>query len=486
MRAAFPVNLVLNAQVPAGRNLREHLVEQLRTAMLSGQMATHEPLPSTRALAAATGVSRGTIVAVYEELVGEGYVVVVPGSGTFVANDFPQDASSPRRPVSERAASEANSPEPEQSKVTVNLSPGSPTTGIHRSREWASAWRFAVRQELPGRLPDVAGEEEFRVRIADHLRVARRMQCATEDIVVTAGTSDGLGLLVQALREGRPFGTHIATENPGYPASRRVISRHGARPVPISVRAGGMDIEELARSEKPFAAALLTPSHQYPLGGRLPVAARLAMLDWASSTGAIIIEDDYDSEFRHGAPPLPSISSLDREQRVVLVGSFSKILSPWIRCGYLVIPDPVLRAQVLEIRDAMGQPVSGLLQSALSEFLHSGGLRRHLVRVGREYAHRRKLVIAATSTLAPRVRLNATEGGLHATLSWDAKGEPAEAITADLAARGINVASLRGYYHGPSEPDQHGIVFGYGAPTDLELRAALDAIRGAFARMSFD
>ncbi|ALG29523.1 hypothetical protein AOZ07_11400 [Glutamicibacter halophytocola] len=473
------MDLVLDAERAPGYGVREHLVEQLRAVILAGQARATEPLPSTRSLAAAVGVSRGTVVAAYEELAGEGYVTIVPGSGTFVAADLPAASSSPS-PSTARGAAETFTRAQEPPRRTINLSPGSPAAPLHRNHEWKVAWREAARRELPDLPPPPAGEAEFRAAIADHLSAARGVQCAANDIVVTAGARDGLGLLVHALQGDRSTGIRIATESPGHHASRAVISRLGAIPVPIPVRDGGMDVDRLADASGPFAAALVTPSHQYPLGGRLPVPSRLALLKWAKCTGAVVVEDDYDSEFRHGAPSLPAIASLNDEGRVVLVGTLSKTVSPWLRCGYLLVRDDELRARVLETREVLGHPVSGIVQIALSEFLRTGGLRRHLVRVAREYAHRRGLVIEATADLAPRIRLDAIEGGLHATLSWE-NGGPDESVVEALAREGVEVAPLSACYYGPTEPERRGIVFGYGAPTDLELRTALDAIRDALA-----
>ncbi|WP_104168870.1 PLP-dependent aminotransferase family protein [Arthrobacter sp. SX1312] len=475
MRHAFPLNLVLQTERPPGHTAREHLTGQLRAALLSGQVAARDPLPSTRALAAAMGVSRGTVVSVYEDLAGEGYVVSVPGSGTFVADDLPVTAAQSAPVQPKPAPRDHGVSPPNRASEVINLSPGSPSTGFHAKRDWVAAWRNAVKRGLPSLLPPPAGDEGLRSLIADHLCSARGVQCSADEIVVTAGTSDGLGLLLHGLRAEGPAGARIATENPGYPTARKVITHLGATPVPIPVRDGGMDPDALAREPGPFAAVLLTPSHQYPLGGRLPVAARLAMLAWANDTGAIIIEDDYDSEFRHGAPSLPAIASLDTGHQVALIGSYSKTLTPWLRCGYLVIQDHDLRARVLDVRETLGQPVSGIVQTALAEFLRNGGLRRHLVRVGREYAHRRSLVIAGTANLAPHIRLDAIEGGLHAAFSWE-DGTPAEHIVTRLSKRGIRVAPLGTYYHAETYPQRQGIVVGYGAPTDLQLRLALQEI----------
>lgn len=478
MRHAFPMNLIIPEGTAPVRRAREHLTEHLRAALLSGNVAAGDPLPSSRVLANAVGVSRGTVVAVYEDLAGEGYLVIVPGSGTYVAQGLAVSAVSPstaaRSPGESRAATSAL-PAKALAKATVNLSPGSPATNFSKNRDWVAAWRSAVKQDLPGLPPAASGDEQLRELIAHHLRTARGVVCAPADIIVTAGTSDGLALILQAQRSQGQEQARIATEDPGYRAAREVISACGGTPVPIPVRDGGMDPEALRRTPGKFSAALLTPSHQYPLGGRLPVAARLDFLAWAKELGAIILEDDYDSEFRHGAPLLPAIASLDHEERVVLIGSYSKTLTPWLRCGYLVISDPELRSRALRLREAIGQPVSGLVQSALAEFMRSGGLQRHLVRVGREYAHRRKLVITVAEALGPHCSLEAVEGGLHAAITWAGSPHADEAV-ALLAERGVELASLSKYYHDGSRALRNGIVFGYGAPTDLQLRHALDEI----------
>lgn len=480
------MNLFLPEVLQPGHGAREELAKQLRAALLSGQVQAGDPLPSTRVLASAVGISRSTVVSVYEDLAGEGYVISLPGSGTYVAEgllartsalatavDTPRSDS---RLLDGSVSAEGFDPQ------RINLSPGSPSTSFRSNRDWVAAWRYAIKQDLPALPPPPAGDGALRELIAQHLHSARGIECAAEHIVVTAGTSDGLALVLYS-QPGGASGLRIATENPGYPTARRVIQASGAIPIPVSVRDGGMDIESLKRTPGRIDGALITPSHQYPLGGRLPVSARLELLAWSKETGAYIFEDDYDSEFRHGAPPLPAIASLDQEGRVVLIGSYSKTLTPWLRCGYLLIADPDLRTRVIQMREALGQPVSGVLQTALARFLQSGGLRRHLARTSRAYAHRRGLVLAAVSRLRPGYTLEAVEGGLHATISWD--GAPdANLVVGRLAERGIQLAPLSRYYHDGSSASRNGIVFGYGAPTDLQLHHALEEILTVLQRAS--
>lgn len=481
MRHPIPMNLVLDATSPAGVGVRQHLTEQLRKALLAGQVSAGDPLPSTRTLASTMRISRGTVVSVYEDLAGEGYVVVCPGSGTFAAFNLPsgRNVDTPARQPWERKLSSDSKPTDGQPSVSssavVNLWPGSPSSRLRSNRDWKAAWRNALKREPLAFPPGPAGSSEVRQLIAHHLASARGIQCSADEIVITAGTSDGLSLLIYALRERQQEPLQIATEDPGYPAARHVIARLGGEAVPIAVHDGGMDPAAVGATPGSFVAALLTPSHQYPLGGRLPVAARLAMLDWAHREGAFLVEDDYDSEFRHGAPALPAIASLDTTGRVVHLGSYSKTLTPWLRCGYLVVPDPELRANLLAVRTDLGQPVSGVVQAAVAEFLRSGGFRRHLGRMGREYAHRRKLVLKATADLRPQICVGAVEGGLHATLSWN-NGPTTREIVTRLDEHSVRVAPLTEYYHSGSPRTRDGIVFGYGAPTDLQLQSALRTI----------
>ncbi|RXZ39120.1 PLP-dependent aminotransferase family protein, partial [Agromyces binzhouensis] len=222
------------------------------------------------------------------------------------------------------------------------------------------------------------GSPRLRAEIAEHLRHARGVTSSPDDVVVTAGTSDAVALLATALRilvDGTP---RVAVEHPGYPSARRVLVRRGAlETVPVPVDRDGIDVDALRGIRPAPHAVLVTPSHQYPLGGRLPVATRLALLDWAEASDALVFEDDYDSEFRHVGPPLPALASLDRTGHAVLIGSFSKVLTPWLRLGYLVLPaNPALREAVAAVRDDETCPVPGIAQTAAAELLATGAVRR--------------------------------------------------------------------------------------------------------------
>ncbi|MGY4857764.1 MocR-like pyridoxine biosynthesis transcription factor PdxR [Cryobacterium sp. AP23] len=475
--------------------LAAQLAGALRLAILNGTLRHDEPLPSTRALAGSVRVSRGTVVAAYDQLAGEGYLQATPGSATRVmverhsagtvtglstpgrntgahpASREPA-AAPPSEPTAARRADRATGP-------VIDLAPGHPSTRTLVDPAWTAAWRSAVSASGRSDSPPDTGTPELRAAIAEHVRRARGLACRPDDVIVTAGTSDalaGIGLALAALAGSTdvpPRTPHIAVEDPGYPTARRVLRRVGAHLEPIRTGDDGIDLAELAALSPAPHAVLVTPSHQYPLGSSLSVQSRLDLLDWARASGAVVIEDDYDSEFRFGTSPLPALATLDTSGRVALVGSFSKTVTPWIRCGYIVATGD-LGAALREVRHDLGPSVSGVQQAALARYLESGGLARNVTRVRREYAHRRALVISRLGAL-PGVRLAGLDGGLHVVVHVDvAGGADASALVTQAAARGVRVATLADY--AVLERGQHGLVLGYGSPADLELGRALDVL----------
>jgi GntR family transcriptional regulator/MocR family aminotransferase len=459
----LPLILDRGSAVP----LAAQLAEALRRAILDGTLRQDEPLPSSRTLAASVRVSRGTVVAAYDQLAGEGYLLTRPGAATRILVHTP--AAGESRPLRS-----ARTPPPAPAAAAlIDLVPGHPSTRDLVDPAWTSAWRAAVAASGRSDSPPAAGTERLRTAIAEHVRRARGLGCSPDDVVVTAGTSDALASLGLALGGRHPAA--VAVEDPGYPAARRVLSRVGARVVPVPTDAHGIDLVALAALAPLPDAVLVTPSHQYPLGGSLSVQNRLDLLDWARTAGAVVIEDDYDSEFRFDSMPLPALASLDDSGRVALVGSFSKTITPWIRCGYIVTTGDLGR-EVRAVRHDLDPTVSGVQQLALARYLESGALARNITRMRREYSHRRNLVLDRLGAL-PGVRLDGLDGGLHAVVHVDPTiCTTAADLVAAAAARGVRVASLADY--AVVDRGRHGIVLGYGAPTDLELGRALDVLAG--------
>jgi GntR family transcriptional regulator/MocR family aminotransferase len=474
----------------AGRPVGIQLVEGLRRGILGGTLRPGDPVPSTRSLAAELGVSRSAVVTAYEQLAGEGYLEMRQGAPTRVAvlDRGPTDAATPStaEPAAPRVTSNGRMPHHGATssrdstaapEPRIDLQPGRPSTARIDTRAWRAAWRHAAALEIPSDSPPLFGVQRLREEIADHLRQARGVACTADAVVVTAGTSEALAVAASALALLTGREPVVAVEHPGYPAARRTLERRGARTVPTAVDADGVVVDALRRMPHPPDAVMVTPSHQYPLGGRLPVAARLELLEWARGADALVFEDDYDSEYRHLGPPLPALASLDEGERVVLVGSFSKVLTPWLRLGYLVLPaNPALRDAMALIRTDERCPVPGIAQDAAAALLASGAVRRHIAVTRRDYAHRRRLVLEALDGI-PGAPLSGLDGGLHAVVRLPHHAASA-AVVRRLSAEGVAVAPLADYSAVPGD-EEPGIVLGYAGVSDTQLAEGLARIRAA-------
>lgn len=506
---------ILVIERDTGRPVGLQLVEGLRRGILTGTLRAGDAVPSTRGLAAELGVSRSAVVAAYEQLAGEGYLEVRQGAPTRVAElvrdvlpgspgasgalgtsrtdeehsgersaSIAAIAPSTPRASTRTAGDGRRADQGTAHEARIDLQPGRPSTARIDTRAWRAAWRHAAALGISSDSPPLFGVERLREEIADHLRQARGLVCGAHDVVVTAGTSEALALAASALALLSDRPPVVAVEHPGYPAARRTLERRGARIVPTPVDADGIMIEALRRMPQPPDAVMVTPSHQYPLGGRLPVAARLELVAWARATDALVLEDDYDSEYRHLGPPLPALASLDDADdagdgrgRVVLVGSFSKVLTPWLRLGYLVLPaNPALREAMALIRTDERCPVPGVAQDAAAALLASGAVRRHIAVTRRDYAHRRRLVIEALDGIQ-RAPLSGLDGGLHALVRLPDLATSA-LVVQRLTAEGVAVASLGDYSAVPGE-EEPGIVLGYAGASDTQLAEGLTRIRAA-------
>jgi GntR family transcriptional regulator/MocR family aminotransferase len=449
--------------------LAAQLVRRLREAILDGTLRPENTLPASRRLATELGISRGVVVRAYEQLAGEGYLESRGSGGTRVA------VRSDGRGMASGGTEAASGAEP---TPTIDLTPGRPSGAPFRDRDWRAAWRKAVAEPVEVELPAALGTPALRTAVAGHLAASRGLMVSADDVVITAGTSDALQLVVAALR-GQSGPPGVLMEDPGYPTARRVLSAAGATVQTLPVADDGLEAAQLAALAPRPDAILVTPSHQYPLGGRMPVKERLALLAWAEAHGAIILEDDYDSEFRHRRMPLPALASLPSSADVVLVGTFSKSLSPWLRCGYLVARG-TFGQRLKDARLDLGTPVPGVMQSALANYIAGGGLARHIARARRQYAHRRILLLERLGGRAD-VQLAALDGGLHAVIRLQ-PDVPAERLAAQALEHGVQVVTLASYFS--ERTPENGIVIGYGAPTDLQLAHALDVIAGILDRIA--
>jgi len=453
MRSAREVTLPVRLDRDADAPLPAQLVGQLRTLLADGVLRPGDPLPSTRALATHLGVARGTVVAAYDQLTAEGWFVGAAGRATSVNPRLHEVHPEPPAAPGPRPAPAA--------RPLIDLRPGQPMQSGVVGPEWRAAWRRAADAGVDVEV-DPLGWPPLRAAIADHLRRMRAVVRDPEQIVITAGGRDGLALLLTA-----SGARTVGVEDPGYPSLRRVLGRVG-----VAVTSLPADLHGLVTDALPAPApdvVIVTPSHQYPLGGSLPIDRRQQLLAWAHAHRVVIVEDDYDSELRYTSSPLPALTSLDADGAVALLGTFSKTLTPALATGFIVAP-PSLLGAVADARAALGSPVGLVPQRALASYLESGALTRHTQRMRNLYRRRRTLVVRALRGL-PEVRVYPMDGGLHAVVEHDR--DEASVIDA-LAARGVAASALSSYWAGGGS--RTGLVFGFGGVPDADLTAGLEAI----------
>jgi len=352
-------------------------------------------------------------------------------------------------------------PEPERLGA-ISFQPGIPAIAPLAADVWRAIWRRVAAQLPPNRYGSPAGEPELRAAIAGYLGRARAVACRPADVVVTGGALQALDLVARATLGA---GGSVGIEDPGYPLARQVFAAAGATIIPLPVDDDGVQVERLPQGPAAPLLAYVSPSHQYPLGVRLSVARRIALLAWAEANDSLIVEDDYDSEFRFDATPLPSLAGLDTGGRVVYIGTFSKVLSPALRVGYLVAP-PALHERVVALKRLTDFQTSWPVQRALATFVAEGHLERHIRRMRRYYAANRAMLRAALAPIAHLGRLRGMEAGLHAYLELREGIDPARVVRRAYE-RGVIVTSLDEHYLGP--PDRHGLLLGYGGLTRDEI-----------------
>ena len=461
MRSAPEITLPLQLDSTTPGSLSAQLAGRLRQLIADGVVAPGEAVPASRALAAHLGISRGSVVVAYDQLLAEGYLSAVAGRSTVVNPQLRRVHPRPVRPVV---------PEPAPAPAGLDLRPGHPWVSEVAGPAWRSAWRRASSEPVDVTVPPL-GLEALRTAWADQLRRMRAVVRDPGQLAVTAGGREGLALLLLTLATGRRSPLRVGVEEPGYPSLRRVPARFGAQVVPLPVDEYGLRVADLPTGADAPDLLVITPSHQYPLGGSLPIDRRQALLEWARRHQVVIVEDDYDSELRYTSQPLPALAALDdpAEGRVVLLGTLSKTLTPTLAIGYLALPQWLVPGVVQTRRD-LGQPVGLVPQRALAHYLEGGALRLHTQRTRNRYRRRRAQVLAALSEV-PGLRVYPMDGGLHAVAETL---RPEAEVVAGLAAAGVEVSPLSQYWTGATT--RSGIVFGFGATSDGELARGLAEI----------
>jgi GntR family transcriptional regulator/MocR family aminotransferase len=481
-RTASAAIAALSVDRPSRRSLQHQIVRQIRQFILSGRLRQGMRMPSTRGLADELGVSRITVTLAYEQLSSEGYVEARRGSGMYVCSTIPDQVLKVTRKDAGRKRLPALPPRDGQVEARPHrpFQVGAIDPKLFPNATWsrllAKAWRNPV-SALTG-VPDSFGWRPLRNAIARHLADWRGMACDASQIVITSGTADAVDIIGRCAFAP---GDMVLVEEPGYPPMRFGLAKNGLAVSSVRVDDEGFD---LAAAAPRVAAkgAVLTPSRQFPLGATLTLTRRLKLLDWVARTGGYLIEDDFDSEYRYRGAPLPALMSLDRGERVIYLGSFSKILSPTIRIGFMVLPTPLLQKVRAYLR-LRGVAAALTAQPALGEFMLSGDLAVHIRRTRRLYAQRQEALISAAGMLDELLELVPSTAGMHlvADLAPGLKQRMTDQEAARLAAKaGVVVSPLADYF--AAHPDRSALLLGFAGFSEGELTRSVRVLADALRR----
>jgi len=465
--------------------LHRQIYQWMRRAILDGQLQPRQKLPSTRTLASLLAVSRNTASTAYEQLQAEGYVERTIGSGTTVAHFFPE--RDPSAPVAARGPSPVSHPDlspfgraaqsrsvpaflvrpPSAEPPAFRL--GTPARDLFPYRLWAQLLARHARYSLP-RQSDYqhsAGYRPLREAIAAHIALTRGVRCQADHLLITSGSQAALDLTARLLVDR---GDVVWMEDPGYPGAWAALEGAGASLTPVPVKADGIQVAQ-GRALSPRARlAYVTPSHQFPLGVTMSLQQRLALLHWAQEANAWIVEDDYDSEYRFGARPLEALQGLDRADRVIYIGTLSKVLFPAVRLGYVVVPAALMDLFTMAQRfQSIHPPI--LEQMVLADFIAAGHFARHLRRMRGLYAGRLEaLLTAISSECGHLLEAQAPQAGMH-LVGWLPPGMADMEVERRAARAGIEVVALSAMSRQPLP--RGGLVLGFAGCSEADIQAGV-------------
>ncbi|MET9516623.1 PLP-dependent aminotransferase family protein [Streptomyces sp. NPDC002994] len=452
-------DLHLELEKAGSGSRRAVLMRALREAIRGGRLAAGTRLPPYRSLAADLGLARNTVADAYAELVAEGWLTARQGSGTRVAQRAAPTAPAQRARTPTRAA-----------RPTYDLVQGRPDPSAFPRSAWLASARRALTAAPndafgPG---DPRGRAELRQALAEYLARVRGVRADAGRIVLCSGAAHALRLLA------RVVGGTWAVEAYGLPFHRALLAEEGVRTVPVGVDEDGARVGDLAGSGTASGTVLLTPAHQFPTGGPLRPERRAAVVDWARATGGLVLEDDYDGEFRYDRQPVGAVQGLDPDH-VVLIGSVSKSLSPTLRIGWMVLPERLMDG-VVAAKGEREQWSSATEQLTLADFVASGAYDRHVRRMRQRHRRRRDQLVEVLAERAPHVRVTGIAAGLHAVLELPPGTE--RAVVKAAAWQGLAVEGLSDYRHPDSGGggERDGLVVGYSTPAEHAYAGALDAL----------
>ncbi|WP_291313570.1 PLP-dependent aminotransferase family protein [Corynebacterium sp. UBA2622] len=449
----FTVDRLLPTPLPV------QIAAGMRELVSTGRLAAGDRVPSTRDLAARLGVSRGSVVSAYDQLLSEGFLLSSQGAPTII---HPELVAGPRLPT---PRPRTTGPRPARGPARISLKPSSANAGTIRPAAWRRAWRVAAAEPASG--VDKSGEPALRHAIADHLRLSRGLAVDPDDVLVTGGSREGLLLILMALGHG----LRVGVEDPGHPGLCSVIPLAGHSAVTCGTDEMGVVVAELPED---LDALLVTPSHLYPLGGPMPAPRRSALIEWAAGSGTVLIEDDFNAELRYRVSPQPTLSTVAGEAAVVTLGTFSTLLSRQLAAGY-VVADADTIDMLRETRELLGMPVSAVTQRAIAHLLAGGYVRRNTRSVHSQLLRRREVirerVLPALLTAGATV-LGASEGvGADVAIAFTGAGEKAR-FERFLASCGLICSSLPARGTGREE----GFILSFAHLKDEEFTCAVDLL----------
>jgi len=474
----------------APKALHRQIYDAYRAAIVTGSLRPKQRIPSTRVLATELGVSRFPVLNAYAQLLAEGYIESRVGAGTVVSISIPDQVTS-SEPTHVRLSASCSGPRRVARRASLF-----PRV---ESSPWLGGWgAFGVGQVAFDQFPlhlwsslvarrcrnmdakafhygDLKGSKALRETIASYLRTARSLHCQAEQIMVVSGSQQALEVSARVLLDP---GSRVWMEEPGYRLARNVLALAGCHLVPVPVDMEGLNVAAGIERCRKARAAFVTPSHQFPLGVTMSASRRLRLLEWAQSSGSWIIEDDYDSEYRYRGMPIAALQGLDANARVIYIGTFSKVLFPSLRLGYIVIPSDLID-RFLTIRRAMDLGPPGFHQEVLADFINEGHFARHIRRMRVLYRERRSALVESISKeLGSMAEMLGDEAGMH--LAVTLRNGRSDLEMAERAARhGLWLWPLSPFYMG--EPPRQGFILGFGSTTTTEIPGAVRKLRNLLA-----
>ncbi len=469
------MQLVIPLSAQAGPLFRQVYLG-LRKAVLSGAFQSGGRLPSTRDLAQQLGVSRTVVLLAYDQLLAEGFTEGRAGSGTYVSAGVGRSSSAAAGESARLrlarfgkaaaiACSKLNVPRRAAPSLPYDFAYGRSDLETFPFAMWRRLLLKCARRASAAELDygPAAGNTALREAICTHLRRSRAVNCDPAQVIVVNGSQQALDLIARILLQP---GDRVAVEDPSYQGTTEVLRAAGARLLPVPVDEHGLDPGKLPANAR---IVFVTPSHQFPTGTILPLARRLALLDWAKRRDAVVVEDDYDGEFRYEGQMLESLQGLDRDARVIYIGTFSRTIFSALRIGYLVVPKSLVPA-FTAAKWLCDRHTPGLEQETLAEFIASGMYERHLRRVRRRNASRREALLEAIGKYLDRVEVTGAAAGAHLVL-WPMRRVDEGALLAAAAARGVGVYLMSPYYL--KRPLRTGILLGYSRMTESAIQEGI-------------